>query len=86
MRTHKFLIGLLVGVHASGIVNKVIRTNLSLFIFIFTKILERTKTEIKPKHPNKTKTTTKTTVFYAQKLLRRKKLFILPSLKKRKWS
>ena len=57
------------GVHVSSIVNEVIRT-----IRFLRKNFERTKTQIKQKRTNKTKTSeqkpTKATVFGAQKLLR----------------
>ena len=65
----------------SSIVNEVIRIISSQFMFFFTKNLEHTKTQIKPKPTNKTKTseqkTTKATCFRAQKLQRGRKLIIL---------
>ena len=62
---------------------EVIRTN----SFFLRKNLERTKTQIKPKPTNKTKTseqkTIKATIFRAEKLLRGGKMFILSFLKNR---
>ena len=56
------------------------------FQFFLRKYFERTKTQIKPKPTNKTKTseqkTTKGTIFNAQKLLRGRKLSILSFFKK----
>ena len=43
MRTDKFSIGGLIGVHVSSVVNEAIRTILSLFIFFLQKDFERTK-------------------------------------------
>ena len=82
MRTNKFSIGRLIDVDASSIVNENIRT---ILIFL-QKNFERTKTQIKQKSTNKTKTskkkTIKATIFHAEKLLRGEKLFILSFLKK----
>ena len=54
--------------------------------FFLRKNLERTKTQIKPKPTNKTKTseqkTIKATIFRAEKLLRWGKMFVLSFLKK----
>ena len=62
---------------------EVIRTN----SFFLRKNLERTKTQIKPKPTNKTKTseqkTIKATIFRAEKLLRGGEMFILTFLKNR---
>ena len=43
MCRNKFWIGGLIGVHVSSIVNEVIRTILSLFIFFYRKILSAQK-------------------------------------------
>ena len=68
MRTNKFSIGGLIGVHVISIVNEAIKT-----IFL-RKDFERAKTQIKPKPTNKnTKKRTKTTkgtIFHAYKFLR----------------
>ena len=64
------------GVQFSRIVNEVIRTILSLFIYLFflLKIFKRTKRQVNPKPTNKTKLrkqkTTKATIFRAEELLR----------------
>ena len=72
----------MIGVHVSSVVNEIIKT-ISIFL---RKNLELTKTQIKLKPTNKTKTSeqkaTKATVFGAQKLLRGGKLFVLLFLKK----
>ena len=84
MRTSKFSIGGLIGVHISSVVNKVIR---KMTFFFFLRInLERIKTQIEPKPTNKIKLseqrTTKATFFRAEKPLRERKLFILRFLKR----
>ena len=66
------MIDRLIEVHISSIVNEVIRTILSLFIFL-QKNLERTKMQIEIKPTSKTK---KATIFCAQKLLGGRKLFL----------
>ena len=79
-----------IGVHASSIINEVIRTISDLLTFLLRKNLERTKMQIKPKTTNKTKISeqkaTKATSFCTQKLLRGGKLFMLLFLKKLKLS
>ena len=86
MRTSKFSIGGLIGVHISSVVNKVIRKMTFFFFFFLQKNLERIKTQIEPKPTNKIKLseqrTTKATFFRAEKLLRGGKLFILRFLKR----
>ena len=88
MHTNKFLIGGLIGVHVSSIVNEVAKTILSQFIFLYGKILNAQKR--KSKSTNKIKLSkqkaTKATIFCAQKLLRGRKLVILRFLKKLKLS
>ena len=54
MRTNKFSIGDLIGVHVSSIVNEVIRTISSQFFFL-RKIFGRKKSTHKQKSTNKTK-------------------------------
>ena len=80
MRTSKFSIGGLIGVHISSVVNKVIR-KMTFFFFLLRKNLERIKTQIEPKPTNKIKLseqrTTKATFFRAEKLLRGGKLRFL---------
>ena len=77
MRTNKFLIDGLIGVHVSSIVHEVIRT-ISIFL---QKIFKRTKTLTKPKPTNKIKLSkqkgTKAIIIRAQKRLRGRKLFVL---------
>ena len=90
MRTNKFLIGGLIGVHVSSIVNEFIKTILSQFILFLRKNFKRTKTQIKLSPTNKTKLSeqkkTKATIFCVQQLLRGGKLVILRLLKKLKLS
>ena len=74
------MIGCLIGVHASNIVNDVIR-KISILFFLW-KIFEHMKMQIKPKPTNKTKLNKQKTIFRAEKLLRERKLFILHFLKK----
>ena len=74
-----------IGVHASSMINEVIRTISDLLTFLLQKNIERTKMQIKPKTTNKTKISeqkTKATGFCTQKPLRGGKLFILLFLKK----
>ena len=67
-------------------VYKVIRTISSQFIFFLRKDFKRTKTQIKPKPTNKTKTSKQKTIkaifFCAQKVLRGGEVVILRFLKK----
>ena len=84
MRTNKFFIDGLRGVHFSSIAFEFIETIIetSLFIFFFLrKDFKRTKTRHKQIPTNKTKISeqksTKATSFDAQKRLRGGKLFIL---------
>ena len=73
MRTNEFSIGGLVRLHVSSIAKWGYQDNLNpAYLFIFLpKIFEHTKTEIKPKPTNKTKTneqkTTKVTSFHVHK-------------------
>ena len=71
MRTNKFSIGGLIGVHVSSIVYEVIKRISSQFIFFLRKDFARTKSRHKQKPTNKTKTskqkTTKATSFCAHK-------------------
>ena len=74
------------GVHVSSIVNELINTMSSLFIYLFLrKNVKRTKTRIKQKPTNKTKTSeqkiAKATVFRTQKLLRGEESFVFRFLK-----
>ena len=86
MRTNKFSIGGLIGVHVTNIVNKLSRQS----FFFLRKDFQRTEAQIKPKPTHKTKLseqkTTKATDFCAQELLRGRKLLILSFLKKLKLS
>ena len=82
MHTNKFSIRWLTGAHISSIANEFIRTILSLF---YEKILNAQKRKSNQNQLTKQKQVNKNNKrnnFYAQKLLRRKKLFILHFLKK----
>ena len=85
MRTNKFSIGGLIGVHVTNILNKLSRQS-----FFLRKDFKCTEVQIKPKPTHKTKLseqkTTKATDFCAQELLRGRKLLILSFLKKLKLS
>ena len=66
MRTNKFSIGGLIGVHVSSMVNEVIRTIENQFTIFLRKDFARAKTQIKPKPAKKIKLieqkTTKATI------------------------
>ena len=67
------------GLHASSIVNEVIKTISNHFIFFLRKIFERTKTRHKQKPTDKSKVieqkATKATVFCAHEKLGKNRLF-----------
>ena len=81
MHTNKFLIGGVIGVYISNIVNEVIRTISSQLIFFYEKVLNVQKRKSNQNQLTKKVKGTKATSFGVQKFLRGEKLVILPFLK-----
>ena len=84
MHRNKFLIGGVIGVYISNIVNEVIRTISSQLIFFCEKVLNVQKRKSNQNRLTKKlreQKATKATSFGVQKLLRGGKLIILPFLK-----